>query len=592
MFSIKMYRKYLPYAFCILSCLFSVGTYLILTSQNTPTKSDFLFGFLYIDILLLFCLIYIVAKQIARVVRFHKKQRIEGGKFHKQIILLFSVVTVIPAMSVFLFAVLFFNMGVESLFKAPIKGIIDNANQVAEVYIKETRNALENYVYGVGMQLKGVMDDFMVSKTHIDEILNNETSGLGIDAIVFESVTENEKIVIAQSPFSMSIQAESMPHEVWGLNEGEVMSWETEKQAIAVNVLDKNGRIYLMVAKDIDSRILNHKHKIKDAVHEYTSLANQRTGLKITFMTFFSSIIILLLAIVILTGVLFANRITKPVGKLIYAAKNISAGNYETAIVAPKINNEFDILISSFNIMASKLEAQRKELAISNRQNAWRDIARKIAHEIKNPLTPIQLSAERLKRKYNNEILKDREVFVTCIDTIIRQVHCIGSLVKEFSDFARMPTPKLENADIIQLIKETVFLQSSSYKNIEFHIELNGYRTCCCYIDPAQMNQVLMNILQNSINAIIENNTRGNIYINLTKRANSIIIFIEDDGPGFSQHALLHGFDPYYTTREAGSGLGLAIVYKIIIEHGGQIELNNSNKFGGASVKIVLPVIE
>lgn len=586
---LRLYKKHFLPILITLFSIFGVATYFVLTSTNEIMKSALLFWFLYADIAFLFFLIYITVRQIIRFLRYKQRHSSNGNILQKQIIILFSCVTIIPATCVFLFAVLFFNIGIEALFKAPVKATIENANQVAEIYIQETRKALENYAYGVGMQLNGVINDIMISRNNIEEILSSETSGLGIDAIVFQEIKGDAKIILAKSPFTLSLQFEDMPQDALSLDNGEVLSWESKQFVIAINVLDKNSGIYLMVSKSIDQNILDHKHKIKNAIHEYTSLATQRTVLKVTFMTFFSSMIILLLVTVILTGILFANRIMKPVNNLIYAAKNISLGNYNSPITAPKFKNELDILISSFNIMIAKLAEQRKELAISNRQNAWRDIARKIAHEIKNPLTPIQLSAERLKRKYNTQITTDREVFITCIDTIIRQVHCIGALVKEFSDFARMPEPKLENTDLAQLVRETVLLQTSSHKSINFHVNLSNSTKYLCYIDSSQITQVIMNLLQNSINAIMENKKNGNIYISLQKETENCVMLFEDDGPGFSTNALEHALDPYFTTREAGNGLGLAVVYKIIIEHEGQIELSNSTAFGGASVKIVLP---
>jgi two-component system nitrogen regulation sensor histidine kinase NtrY len=279
-----------------------------------------------------------------------------------------------------------------------------------------------------------------------------------------------------------------------------------------------------------------------------------------------------------------------PINKLILAAKNISLGDYDSPIVAPEFKNELDILVSSFNIMVSKLKDQRRELVVSNKQNAWRDIARKIAHEIKNPLTPIQLAAERLKKKYAREQIADYETFLTCIDTIVRQVKCIGGLVTEFSNFARMPAARLENIDIVQIMREAIFLQDGSNKNIHFHLILNSVKKCFCLVDSSQMNQVFINLLQNSVNAITEDCNNGNVYVTL-KKTDTVVIIIEDDGSGFSQDALVNALDPYYTTRKTGSGLGLAVVYKIIVEHGGRIELSNSKKFGGASVRIDLPIV-
>lgn len=584
-------KRYLPYILGIASAICVFGTYFVLTSTHDYLKLNFLFLFLYADIMLLFLLIFFVVKQIIRVLQVKHRHKNNGSKFQKQIITLFSCVTVIPAGCVFIFSVIFFNMGVESLFKAPVKEVIESANQVANIYVNETKNALENYAYGVGMQLRGLIGDVMIDNSDIDEILSNETSGLGIDAILFQSSNNfNEKNVIAKSPFALSVQFEDIPKEVLFLKGGEVFSWESKQLVIAIEAINPESGIYLMVSKNIDQKIFDHKHSIKRAIHEYTSIANQRTGLKITFITFFSGVILLLLMIVILSGIVFANKIVKPVNKLICAAKNVSLGNYNSPIVAPKFKNELDILISSFNIMVSKLEEQKKAIIISNRQNAWRDIARKIAHEIKNPLTPIQLSAERLKKKYANEITMDKDVFTMCVDTIIRQVHCIGNLVNEFSDFARMPAPKFETVDFAKIVKEAVFLQSNSNKNIKFHMLLNSGNSYVAYIDPFQINQVLINLLQNSINSIIESSKAGNVYVSLsTSKDNGYNLVVEDDGPGFSENALEHALDPYYTTRESGNGLGLAIVYKIIVEHGGVIELSNSEKHGGASVKIMLP---
>jgi two-component system nitrogen regulation sensor histidine kinase NtrY len=482
-----------------------------------------------------------------------------------------------------------------------VKAVIETANQVANIYINDTRNVLENYTLGVGMQIKGMMSDITISNSDIEEILKNETSGLGIDAIICQLSRKDGRVVVAKSPFTLSLQFEDIPQNVLFLEDGEVTSFETKNSIIAVEALSSGTGTYLMVSKNIERKIVDHRDKINDAILEYAHLSSAKTGLKMTFIAFFSSVIILLLLIVILAGIIFANRIVRPVNKLIYAAKNVSLGNYNSPITVPKSKNELDILISSFNIMTTKLEEQKNELIISNRQNAWRDIARKIAHEIKNPLTPIQLAAERLRRKYNAEIKTEPEIFTTCIDTIIRQVNCIGTLVKEFSDFARMPDPKFENTNVINLIKEVVFLQNNSNKNIQFHVKYSGIDAeYVYYIDPSQMNRVFMNLLQNSINAINENVCKrseqdliqGNIYISINNDeiSNEYRIVVEDDGPGFSPGAINHALDPYYTTRENGSGLGLAIVYKIIIEHSGHVEIANSKEFGGASVVITLPM--
>ena len=274
---------------------------------------------------------------------------------------------------------------------------------------------------------------------------------------------------------------------------------------------------------------------------------------------------------------------------------HVSSANKKFPIIAKSQDEEefYRAASKRINDMISKLNQQKQQLIISNRQNAWRDIARKIAHEIKNPLTPIQLSAERLKNKYRSEIITKPEIFNSCIDTIIRQVQCIGNLVKEFSDFARMPAPKMEKNDIISLIKEAVFIQSNAHNKIQFQQSYDR-ESCVCNIDQSQINQVLMNLLQNAVNSITENSSLntsniGNISIDFYVINETINLTIEDDGPGFTNTALEKAFDPYYTTREKGTGLGLAIVQKIILDHFGEINIGKSEKLKGAKIMIKLP---
>ena len=188
-----------------------------------------------------------------------------------------------------------------------------------------------------------------------------------------------------------------------------------------------------------------------------------------------------------------------------------------------------------------------------------------------------------------------------CINTIIRQVNCISCLIKEFSDFARMPSPVMEDNDLINLLKEVIFLQSNSNPNIEFK-SIFCEEQLICKFDVTQMNQVFINIIQNAINSISEytanlnsqnniNNNIGKILVTCSLKKDVIIITIEDDGPGFSESALKKAFEPYFTTRKNGTGLGLAIVYKIINEHGGDIIIGNSSTLHGAKITISIPYI-
>lgn len=219
------------------------------------------------------------------------------------------------------------------------------------------------------------------------------------------------------------------------------------------------------------------------------------------------------------------------------------------------------------------------ELVTAQRSSAWADIARRIAHEIKNPLTPIQLSAERLKRKYGKTLLQDREVFEQCTETIIRQVGDIGRMVDEFSSFARMPKPVVEVQDLAETIRQAVFLQRVGHQNIKFEVELPPGAITARY-DRRLISQALTNILKNAAEAIEalpqEERDKGRILVRATSGGEEIAIDVIDNGPGLPKESRERLLEPYVTTREKGTGLGLAIVGKIFEEHGGRIELNDA----------------
>lgn len=231
------------------------------------------------------------------------------------------------------------------------------------------------------------------------------------------------------------------------------------------------------------------------------------------------------------------------------------------------------------------------ELVAAQRKAAWADVARRIAHEIRNPLTPIQLSAERLKRKYLGEIKSDPETFVTCTDTIVRHVGDIGRMVEEFSSFARVPAPVMRLENLTDLCRQTIFLQRTAHGNISIAAELPDeavYYRC----DGRQLSQALTNLLLNAAEAIDgregEALPRGKITVRLVNQEGTTAIEVEDNGKGLPHEARERLTEPYFTTRLKGTGLGLAIVKKILEDHGGGLRLDDSPS-GGARVRLELP---
>ena len=274
--------------------------------------------------------------------------------------------------------------------------------------------------------------------------------------------------------------------------------------------------------------------------------------------------------------------------------------------------------VVTFDDVSDLLSAQRKA--------AWADVARRIAHEIKNPLTPIQLSAERLRRKYMKEIVTEPEVFQTCTDTIVRHVEDIGRMVDEFSAFARMPSPVIKRHDIREIARQTLFLQSSSRPDIVYEQDMPSEPFFVDF-DARQVAQALTNLLKNAAEAIdmrlhpeadsinehrakTENNndeedsfwttermrkrshilsSGGRIWVKVYSKGKDVVITVEDNGKGLPVEDRHNLTEPYVTTRKKGTGLGLAIVKKIMEDHLGRIELED-RLGGGAKIKLIWPM--
>jgi two-component system nitrogen regulation sensor histidine kinase NtrY len=240
------------------------------------------------------------------------------------------------------------------------------------------------------------------------------------------------------------------------------------------------------------------------------------------------------------------------------------------------------------------------ELVSAQRSTAWADVARRIAHEIKNPLTPIQLSAERIRRKYGDSITKDREVFDQCTDTIIRQVSDIGRMVDEFSAFARMPKPVMERHDVREIVREAVFLFQVSRPEIEFELDLPT-EPVILLSDQRLLTQAVTNLVKNGSEAIdtaVEADParagKGHIVTKVRIKGDRVQITVIDNGCGLPKENRQRLVEPYMTTRTKGTGLGLAIVQRITEQHGGTLNLadapKRNGKIEGASVRMDLPI--
>jgi two-component system nitrogen regulation sensor histidine kinase NtrY len=252
--------------------------------------------------------------------------------------------------------------------------------------------------------------------------------------------------------------------------------------------------------------------------------------------------------------------------------------------------------VATFDDITEMLAAQRKA--------TWSDVARRLAHEIKNPLTPIQLSAERLRRKYLAEVTSDPQTFNICIDTIIRQVDDIGGMIDEFSSFARMPAPDLKECDLTEILRQALFLQHSANPAIRYLDDVPA-EPLILMCDARQIGQALTNLLQNAADSIKERlaggagaklsanpgQGEGEIHLALVQDDGRLAVEVADNGLGLPPDKRHRLTDPYVTTKSTGTGLGLAIVRKIMEDHGGELLLEDRSE-GGARVSLIFKSAE
>tara|TARA_B110000261_G_scaffold77488_1_gene89408 strand:+ start:80 stop:1330 length:1251 start_codon:yes stop_codon:yes gene_type:complete len=352
-----------------------------------------------------------------------------------------------------------------------------------------------------------------------------------------------------------------------------------KNQTASIIKLENFEGKYLYIVKYLDKKISQYLLESQEALNFYYTVLNKQTGIKISFVFIYLVIVSLLLFLSISIAIRFSSRFFRSINNLIIASSKIGKGNLNTKVPEIKSDKDMEILNKNFNLMTGQLKAQQEKLIISERHEAWESLARKLAHEIKNPLTPIQLTIDKLKNRYSDKVaIEQKEDFTKSLKIIGKQIKQIENLVNEFSDFARMPKPILKDNDLIYLVKDNINLIKELDVNTSINFNANVDRVIL-NSDNEQLCRVFLNLIKNSIESIQEKrstnvNFKGNIDITLKDSTSSISFIIIDNGLGFGmlKKNIRDVLNPYFTTKKKGTGLGLAIVNKIINDHNGSIE--------------------
>ena len=572
---------------------FGLLTFFTFINQSFITLNNFnLQVLLILDLILLIFFFILIFYQTYKILNERRKGKL-GSETSLKYILLFSTTTLLPSVFIAIFSLILFNVGLQKYFDKKIKSVVNNSSEIAQNYVDQTRSSIEADILLMVLDINTKSSIFYEQPKRFAQILSTQRLLRRLDEVHLLDSSSN---IIMSNVIDASLLFVPPPEVAFSrsLNGKPIRITDaTTNRTSALVKLDNFIDTYLYIVKFMDPKLINYLKDTGEAVSYYYSVQENKTGIKITFVVIYLLIVSLLLFLSIIISINFASRLTLPIINLIGASEKISSGDLNAKVPLISSDKEFQLLNKNFNSMIDKLKKQQDILLASERHTAWESVARKLAHEIRNPLTPIQLSISMIKDKYLNKVNDDDNNFSGYLNTITKQIKDIEHLVSEFSDFARMPKPIFKKIYVNQLMQRSLNLYVASEENIIFEFNKNN-KNAKMNADEEQFNRVFVNLIKNSIESINEKQSKivdfkGKIIIDIKEDSDYIYITITDNGVGFNEVNKTKMLTPYYTTKKKGTGLGLAIVTKIISDHNSTIEFNSIKD--GAQIEILIPKI-
>src|SRR3954447_26806931 len=691
-----LHRLRAPFAVCF-ALLSACATFVVLTGLTPiePTRGVVVW-FLLINAATILLLISIIVREVWQLVQARRRGR-AAARLHVQIVSLFSVIAVLPAVLVAIVANVTIDRGLDRLFSGTTKAAIENSLIVASAYLNENAQLIRGDILGMATDIANSRPLYDQDRRSFRAMLTASAAArnlpgamlLGRDANVLETAQTGIQQDFSKPP------AEFLKD--FNETEPEVVV-EANYVAACIRLRAFNDT-FLYVARLLDPRVVAQMRQTQASVADYAQIEARRLGIQVAFALMFAVIALTILMASVLIGLNFANWLVAPIRRLMGAANVVSTGDLNVQVPVLKSEGDLAQLGETFNKMTQELRTQRDELVSASelidsrrrfieavlssasagiigvdasgsigilnrsaeklighaesetlghplseiipelddmmktaregtqrlvqgqvtitrdgrernlsvrvsaehtsqardsyiitldditelvsaqRTSAWGDVARRIAHEIKNPLTPIQLSAERIRRKFGKVITEDKAIFEQCTETIVRQVDDIRRMVDEFSRFARMPKPVMEGEDVADTVRQVVFLMRVGHSELDFETNIKD-EPLRAQFDRRLISQALTNIIKNATEAIEavppETLGKGRIEVIAAREGNDIVIDVIDNGVGLPKVSRSRLLEPYVTTREKGTGLGLAIVGRVLEDHGGRIELNDA----------------
>jgi two-component system nitrogen regulation sensor histidine kinase NtrY len=692
-------RRLAPFAVA-LALLSACLTFVVLTGLTTiePTR-QVVVTFLMINAATVLLLVGIIGAEVWQIVQARRRGR-AAARLHVQVVALFSVIAVLPAVLVSVVANVTLDRGLDRLFSGPTREVIENSLIVSNAYLHEHAQLIRGDILGMANDVANIRPLYDQDRGTFRSLLTASATARNLPGAMLldkdANVLETAQTGIRQdfdkpAPDFLSSSVSDVEPQIAVFIEANYVA--------AVIRLRAFQDTYLYVARLLDPRVVAQLRQTQASVAEYAELESRRLGIQVAFALMFTVIALTVLMSSVLMGLNFANWLVGPIRRLMSAANIVSTGDLKVQVPVHKSEGDLAQLAETFNKMTQELRSQRDELVNASevidsrrrfietvlssasagiigideagiirilnrsaeklighsesetlghplsevlpelnemmqsaregaqrlvqgqvtisrdgnernlsvrvsgeqsgpkrdsfiitldditdlvsaqRTSAWADVARRIAHEIKNPLTPIQLSAERIRRKFGKVIIEDKPIFEQCTDTIVRQVDDIRRMVDEFSRFARMPKPVIEGEDVADTVRQVVFLMRVGHPDVEIEADIKD-EPLRARFDRRLISQALTNIIKNATEAIeavpADELGKGKIEVVAARDGDDIVIDVIDNGIGLPKTSRSRLLEPYVTTREKGTGLGLAIVGRVLEDHGGKIELNDA----------------
>ena len=720
---LRFKRRIATYVNIGLICLapvLALVTYLVLGPIDQGRESNLLRVILLCDLLYLLALTSLVMQRVMQIVAL-RRQKSAGSQLHLRLTGVFSAMSLLPTATVAVFAVLSINMGFEAWFSDRVQGVIADSLEAAQAYEQEQVRGLKEDIAALASDLEAyrrtAINDPQLLRQRLSDAQENVQRGLK-EAFIIDDT--GDLILRGNRSYLFDYEEPSSELIQTAIREIVIIPDIPNNELRALTYLNGFGTYFLLVSRVIDGNLFALLDETQAAGQFYQQLESQRGASLFRFGIIYLIFAVLLIAASVFAALFFAERLSRPIGRLTGAAQKVGEGALDTRVVEEEGNDEISQLSKYFNQMTQQLEKQREtllenteqielrrrmfdsvlssvtsgvlgldaegkvsfvnksaerllggheilenshlsvavpeffplferltqtkneslqeelktvqagrlenllvrvgrrrnekgqlegyviafddvtDLVSAQRSAAWGDVARRIAHEIKNPLTPIQLSAERIRRKFAPKLSEESVDLERMTDVIVRQTNDLRHIIDEFSKFARLPQPKKSKEDLIPIVKAAVLLQENGQPNINFVSKI-PQNSLVISIDATMISQALTNLLKNAGEAIdtrrdkLGGTIAGEIHVGVEQVGDNVQVIIDDNGIGLPQdRARL--FEPYVTTRDKGTGLGLAIVKKIVEEHGGTLSLEDAPSFDaapyfGARVVMSLPFL-